>query len=97
MKVFHGSNQEFSTLDAGSWITTDLDTAWAFAQTKTEDAGGEATVMTFEVADHDVTWDIASMACGLDDERGTLNKDMKPVAMSSRSNTHEPSTSILAR
>jgi hypothetical protein len=97
MKVFHGSNRKLSELDAGSWITNDLDTAWTFAQKKTADLGGEATVMTFEAADHDVTWDIASLVCGIEDERGTLNRDMRAVAVSLRSNDNEPTINILPR
>lgn len=72
MIVYHGSNHEIPELAAGSWITADIDVAWHFAAEKSVAQGGEPTVMSLEVDDLDVDWDMISMAAGVDDERGTL-------------------------
>jgi hypothetical protein len=70
--VYHGSNQEFAELTAGSWITTDFDTAWEFALLKATENDGEAVVLAVEISDDEVDWDVLSMAAGVDDERGVL-------------------------
>jgi len=90
MIVFHGSNQELAELGAGSWITADWDTAWTFAHTKTSNSGGEATVMMFEADDSDVLWDVVAMATGIEDERGTLNRPLKAIGLSTSHDDRGP-------
>jgi hypothetical protein len=79
--VYHGSNQESAELTAGSWITTDLDTAWHFALLKVSEQNGEAVVLAVEISDDDVDWDVLSMAAGVEDERGVLIKPVAAVAI----------------
>lgn len=81
MIVYHGSNQESAELTAGSWITTDLDTAWHFALLKVSEQNGEAVVLAVEISDDDVDWDVLSMAAGVEDERGVLIKPVAAVAI----------------
>lgn len=84
MLIFHGSNQELQEVAAGSWVTTDVAVAWEFARQKTAEMAGTAHVVELEVDDDDVSWDVASMAAGVEDERGLLRRTL-PVR-----NPHQP-------
>jgi hypothetical protein len=81
MQVYHGSNRELEELNAGSWVTDDVNAAWEFAHDKTAEKGGTATVLALEVGEDDVEWDVIAMAAGVEDERGVLKHAMPVVVL----------------
>lgn len=70
--LFHGTNAVHSMIEAGSWVTDDLEAAAAFAASKIEDEGGHVCIATIEVDEMDVDWDVLSAMAGVGDARGTL-------------------------
>ena len=80
MIVFHGTNQPLTILNAESWVTTDYDAAQAFANEKAAEHGGEPNIIELDIDEDDVNWDLLSAACGVDDERGILTRDIHLIS-----------------
>lgn len=80
MKAYHGTNTELNVVAAGCWITLDPDAAIDFAFEKVKSDGGVPVVLLLEIEENDVDWDVLSMGCGVEDERGTLLKDVATVS-----------------
>lgn len=71
MKLYHGTNLELTTLAVGSWVTDDYGAALEFAADKVAYAGGSGFVYEIELDETEIDWDVISMICGIEDNRGT--------------------------
>ena len=83
--VYHGTNAVRDRLKAGSWVTTDIEMAWHFANQKQASSGGRPVVMALTIEEIAVEWDVFSALAGVDDERGRLLADHDAVALAESS------------
>ncbi len=82
MIVYHGTNAEMGVIEAGSWVTTDIDAARSFAVEKTAEAGGVALVAAIDIDEAAIDWDVLGAVAGVEDERGTLLRQAVVMAWS---------------
>lgn len=82
MIVYHGTNAELTEVEAGSWVTTDIDAARSFAVEKTAEAGGIALVAAIDIDEAAIDWDVLGAVSGVEDERGQLRSPAVVMAWS---------------
>ena len=75
--VHHGTNAEYGVLAKGSWVTQDKAVAAEFAREKAGQEGGQPCILTLEIDELEIDWDVAAQVSGVHDSRGTIRHDMQ--------------------